>query len=74
MQPTHKPTPVTCSTCRHFHLDTTGPSYNSYTHVYFMGTCALGCTPHSPIKQFANKPHICPHHQPINSQNSHQSH
>ena len=24
-----------------------------------MGTCALGLTPHSPIKQFADKHHVC---------------
>ena len=61
---TPKPNPVTCATCRHFVRDTSGPSYNIYTHIYFMGTCTLGLTPHSPIKQFADKPHICPKHQP----------
>lgn len=58
-----KPKPVTCGTCRHFRRDTTGPSYNAYTHVYFMGTCALGLTPDTPIKQFADKPHICDKHK-----------
>ena len=62
-----KPRLVTCETCRHFHRDTTGPSYNAYTHVYFMGTCALGLTPHTPIKQFADKPHECNEHKTINT-------
>ena len=57
-----KPRLVTCETCRQFRRDTTGPSYNAYTHVYFMGTCGLGLTPHTPIKQFADKPHICNQH------------
>ena len=57
-----KPVLVTCETCRHFHRDTTGPSYNAYTHVYFMGTCALGLTPDTPIKQFADKPRVCNNH------------
>ena len=60
-----KPVLVTCETCRHFRRDTTGPSYNAYTHVYFMGTCALGLTPHTPIKQFADKLHQCNKHQSI---------
>ena len=54
-----QPKLVTCATCRHFRLDTEGPSYNAYTHVYFMGTCAIGCTPDTPIKQFADKKHQC---------------
>lgn len=54
-----KPALVVCATCAHFHRDTSGPSYNIYTHIYFMGTCALGLTPHSPVKQFADKPHQC---------------
>ena len=54
-----KPTLVTCATCSHFRRDTTGPNYNVYTHVYFMGICAIGLTPHSTIKQFSNKPHQC---------------
>ena len=57
-----KPTLVVCADCRHFRRDTTGPSYNAYTHVFFMGTCALGLTPDTPIKQFADKPHICNKH------------
>ena len=57
-----KPTLVVCADCRHFRRDTTGPSRNVYTHVYFMGTCALGLTPDTPIKQFADKPHICDKH------------
>ena len=56
---------VVCADCRHFHRDTTGPSYNAYTHVYFMGTCTLGLTPDTPIKQFADKPHICDKHQSL---------
>ena len=54
-----KPTLVVCASCVYFHRDTSVPSFNAYTHVYFMGTCALGLTPHSPIKQFADKPHQC---------------
>lgn len=57
-----QPPLVTCATYSHFHRDTFGPSYNIYTHQYFMGTCTLGLTPHSPIKQFANKPHHCKHY------------
>ena len=57
-----KPTLVVCADCRHFRRDTTGPSYNAYTHIYFMGSCALGLTPDTPIKQFADKPHICDKH------------
>ena len=57
-----KPTLVVCADCRHFHRDTTGPSYNAYTHVYFMGTCTLGLTPDTPIKQFANKQRECNQH------------
>lgn len=54
-----KPTLVTCGTCRHFRLDTEGPSYNAYTHEYFMGVCGLGLKPDSPIKQFADKKRVC---------------
>ena len=57
-----KPKLVTCATCKHFHRDTTGPSYNAYTHVYFMGSCALGLTPDTPIKQFADKQRECDKH------------
>ena len=60
-----KPVLVTCATCRHFRRDTEGPSRNAYTHVYFMGTCDLGLTPHTPIKQFADKPHECNKHQSL---------
>ena len=59
-----QPRTVTCATCRHFVRDTQGISRNNTTGQYFMGTCNLGLTPHSPIKQFADHPHICPHHQP----------
>ena len=54
-----KPRLVTCGRCAHFHRDTDGPSRNADTGIYFMGRCTLGLTPHSPIKQFADKPHIC---------------
>ena len=57
-----KPTLVVCADCRHFRRDTTGPSRNAYTHVYFMGTCALGLTPDTPIKQFADKQRECDKH------------
>ena len=57
-----KPTLVVCADCRHFRRDTTGPSRNAYTHVYFMGTCALGLTPDTPIKQFADKQRECNQH------------
>ena len=62
---------VTCATCRHFVRDTSGPSYNIYTHIYFMGTCTLGCDPdHTYNKKtnkaeiFADHPRQCPTHQP----------
>ena len=54
-----KPALVVCATCAHFHRDTSGPSFNAETGIYFMGTCDLGLTPHSHIKQFADKPHQC---------------
>ena len=54
-----KPTLVVCASCAHFRRDTSGPSFNAETHIFFMGTCALGLTPHSPIKQFADKHHVC---------------
>lgn len=60
-----KPTLVVCADCRYFHRDTTGPSYNAYTHVYFMGFCALGLTPDTPIKQFADKQRECNKHQHV---------
>lgn len=62
--PKTQPRLVTCASCRHFHLDSSGPSYNSDTHIYFMGICTLGLTPDSPIKQFANRPRICINHKP----------
>lgn len=64
-KPKPQPRLVTCATCRHFRRDTTGPSYNAYTRVYFMGTCGLGLTPHTPVKQFADKPHECNQHQSV---------
>lgn len=54
-----KVTLVTCGTCRHFRRDTDGPSRNAYTHEYFMGACAFGLKPDSPIKQFADKARVC---------------
>ena len=54
-----KVTLVTCGRCRHFRRDTEGPSYNAYTHEYFMGVCGLGRKPDSPIKQFADKARVC---------------
>ena len=60
-----KPKLVTCGSCQNFRRDTTGPSYNAYTHVYFMGTCGLGLTPHTPIKQFADKLHECNQYQSL---------
>ena len=54
-----KVTLVTCGRCRHFRRDTEGPSYNAYTHEYFMGVCGLGLKPDSPIKQFADRHRVC---------------
>lgn len=54
-----KPRLVTCGTCRHFLHDTEGPSFNAYTHEYFVGVCSLGLKPDSPIKQFANRKRMC---------------
>lgn len=54
-----KVTLVTCGMCRHFRRDTEGPSYNTYTHEYFMGVCGLGLKPDSQIKQFADKKRVC---------------
>lgn len=61
-----KPTLVTCATCAHFRRDTTGPNYNAYTHVYFMGESDIGCDPdhthnerRGTAKIFADKPRIC---------------
>lgn len=70
-QPKAKPRSpqVTCSTCRHFLRDTAGPSYNIYTHIYFMGTCSLGLDPfhtHNKntgiAKVFADNTHECNKH------------
>ena len=61
-----KVTLVTCGTCRHFRRDTEGPSYNAYTHEYFMGVCGLGLKPDSPIKQFADKKRVCNEHKAVN--------
>lgn len=61
-----KPRLVTCGTCQHFRRDTEGPSYNIYTHEYFMGECGIGCNPdrtynkeRGTAKIFANKPRVC---------------
>ena len=68
-KPKPQPQLVTCATCRHFRRDTTGPSYNAYTHVYFMGTSDIGCDPDNTFnaqrgtaKIFADKPRICNNH------------
>lgn len=58
-KPAAKPKLVTCGMCRHFRRDTEGPSYNAYTHEYFMGVCGLGLKPDSPIKQFADRERVC---------------
>ena len=50
---------VTCEKCKYFRRDITGPSFNAYTHVYFMGRCKKGLHPDSPKKQFADKPRQC---------------
>ena len=64
-----KPVLVTCETCRHFHRDTTGPSRNAYTGIYFMGTCDLGLDPDHTYTEltgkaeiFADKPRVCNNH------------
>ncbi len=61
-----KVTLVTCGTCRHFRRDTEGPSYNAYTHEYFMGERDIGCDPdhtyneeRGTAKIFADKPRVC---------------
>ena len=54
-----KPRLVTCGACRHFRRDTEGPSFDAYTHEYFMGVCGLGLKPDSPIKQFADRKRVC---------------
>lgn len=50
---------VTCGTCAHFRRDTSGPSFNAETHIFFMGRCKKGLHPDSPNKQFADKPRQC---------------
>lgn len=74
-KPTPQPKPVTCATCRHFTRDTSGPSYNIYTHIYFMGTSDIGCDPDNTYNKktnkaeiFADKPRLCPHHKPLSKQ------
>lgn len=61
-----KPVLVTCGTCRHFRRDTTGPSFNAYNHIYFMGESDIGCDPDNTFNEqrgtakiFADKPRIC---------------
>lgn len=53
---------VVCEDCIHFERDTSGPSFSVETGEYFMGTCLIGCSPDSPIKQFANLKHECAKH------------
>lgn len=64
-----KPKLVTCATCKHFHRDTTGPSFNQETHIYFMGVCDLHLDPDHTFTEltgkaeiFANKPRVCFNH------------
>lgn len=64
-KPKPQPPQVTCASCRHFLRDTSGPSYNIYTHVFFMGTCKLGLQPDTKIKQFANRKHQCNEHKEL---------
>ena len=61
-----KPALVVCATCAHFHRDTSGPSRNVYTHIYFMGESDIHCDPdhtfneqRGTAKIFADKPRIC---------------
>lgn len=70
LKPQLKPRLVTCASCRNFHLDTSGPSYNVYTHIYFMGTSDIGCDPdhtYNPAtgkaEIFATRPRVCPKHK-----------
>lgn len=58
--------PVVCEDCIHFVRDTEGPSYNAYTHEYFMGESDIGCDPdhtfneeRGTAKIFADKPRVC---------------
>ena len=64
-----KPQLVTCATCKHFHRDTTGPSFNQETHIYFMGVCDLHLDPdhtfneqRGTAKIFADKQRECDKH------------
>ena len=57
-----KPALVTCASCRHFRRDTTGPSYNAYTHVYFMGVCTLGLDPDRTFNERTGKAEIFADH------------
>lgn len=50
---------VRCGGCKHFRRDTEGWSCSAITGEYFMGVCALGLKPDSPVKQFADKPREC---------------
>ena len=67
LQPPPPPEPkrVYCSDCCNCTRDTSGPSYNIYTHEYFMGVCGKGLTPDNMRKVFVNKPRICTEHQPL---------
>jgi len=63
-----KVTLVTCGRCRHFRRDTEGPSYNAYTHEYFMGESDIGCDPdhtynevRGTAKIFADRQRVCEH-------------
>ena len=74
-KPTPQPKPVTCATCSHFVRDTSGPSYNIYSHVYFMGTSDIGCDPDNTYNKktnkaeiFADKPRLGPNHKPLPKQ------
>ena len=57
--PSPPPPKVLCADCRRFRRDTEGISFSIQTGEYFMGTCALGLTPDTPRKQFADKPRLC---------------
>lgn len=54
-----KPALVVCASCVHFRRDTSGPSFNAETGIYFMGRCKKGLHPDSPKKQFADKQRQC---------------
>lgn len=53
---------VTCASCLHFILDTEGISITAHSREHFMGRCAAGEHPHSPMKQFAHVGHRCGKH------------